>query len=59
MNYMIECLTINELSKLRSLNVEKYEKHWSMRLDKEYRIEFEFEKPNLIIIMKISKHYEK
>jgi len=57
-NYILECQNINELSKFRSLNIEKIEKHWSLRIDREFRIEFELEKPDIIIILKISKHYE-
>jgi plasmid maintenance system killer protein len=58
-NYMIEAETLNDLSKIRSLNIEKYEDHWSARINKQYRIEFEFIKPKTLVILKISKHYEK
>lgn len=49
---------INELSRMRSLNIEKIGDHWSARINKQYRIEFDFQKPNTIMILKISKHYE-
>ncbi len=49
---------INELSKIRSLNIEKAGNYWSARINKQYRIEFDFVKPNTIVIQKISKHYE-
>lgn len=57
-NVFLASGSINELSMLRSLNIEKYKKHWSARVDLKYRIEFELEKPDHIIIKKISKHYE-
>lgn len=57
-NIFVASGNINDLSMLRSLNIEKYKKHWSARVDLKYRIEFEFEKPDHIIISKISKHYE-
>jgi plasmid maintenance system killer protein len=57
-NYMVEVESLNDLSKLRSLNIEKYEGHWSARINKQFRIEFNVIKPNKIIILKISKHYE-
>ena len=55
---MIEAENIVILSKFRSLNIEKYKDHWSARINKQFRIEFEFIKPNTIFILKISKHYE-
>jgi plasmid maintenance system killer protein len=58
-NLIENALTLNELSRIRSLNIEKYEKWWSARINDQYRIEFEFEKPNNILIIKMSKHYEK
>jgi len=57
-NYMTEAETLNDLSRIRSLNIEKYEGRWSARINIQYRIEFDFIKPNTIIILKISKHYE-
>ena len=56
--FIIEAENINALSKMRSLNLEKYEDHWSIRINRQYRIEFDFIKPNKIVILKISKHYE-
>ena len=56
--FIIEAENINALSKIRSLNVEKYEDHWSIRINRQYRIEFDFIKPNTVVISKISKHYE-
>jgi plasmid maintenance system killer protein len=58
-NFMETALNFNELSKIRSLNIEKYENHWSARINDQYRIEFDFKKPNSILIEKITKHYEK
>lgn len=49
---------INYLSQFRGLNIEKYENHWSARINKQYRVEFNFIKPNNLVIIKISKHYE-
>lgn len=57
-DFIMEAENINSLSKIRSLNIEKYEGHWSARINKQYRIEFNFIKPNTIVILKISKHYE-
>ncbi len=57
-NFIKSANDINSLSKISSLNTEKYKKHWSARINKQYRLEFDFEKPNTIIILKISKHYE-
>jgi plasmid maintenance system killer protein len=58
-NFMENALNMNELSKIRSLNIEKYEDHWSARINDQFRIEFEFKKPNDILVIKLSKHYEK
>ena len=57
-NFMIGVESIMELSKLKSLNIEKYKDHWSARINIQYRIEFDFIKPNTLVILKISKHYE-
>lgn len=57
-NFIKSAENINELSKISSLNIEKYKKHWSARINQQYRLEFDFEKPNTIVILKISKHYE-
>ena len=57
-NYIVEVDNINKFSKLRSLNVEKYEDRWSARIGRQYRLEFNFIKPNTIHLIKISKHYE-
>ncbi len=57
-DFIITAGNINELSKMRSLNIEKYSNHWSARINKQYRIEFDFVKPNTIVILKLSKHYE-
>ena len=57
-NIIIEAITINDLSKIKSLNIEKYQQHWSARINDQYRIEFEYIKPDKIVILKISKHYE-
>ncbi len=57
--FMLEAESLNELSKIRSLNIEKYKDRWSARINDQYRIEFEYIKPNTIYILKISKHYEK
>ena len=56
-NFIKSANNINTLSKISSLNIEKYQKHWSARINKQYRLEFDFEKPNTILILKISKHY--
>ena len=58
-DFIIEAENINELAKIRSLNLEKYENRWSIRINRQYRIEFDFIKPNTILILKISKHYAK
>ena len=55
---MIEADNIVMLSKVSSLNIEKYQKHWSARIDQQFRLEFDFIKPNTIHLIKISKHYE-
>lgn len=55
---MTEAETLNDLSRMRSLNIEKYEGHWSARINIQFRIEFNFIKPNILVILKISKHYE-
>lgn len=57
-DFIIASGSINELSRMRSLNIEKVGNHWSARINKQYRIEFDFIKPNTIKILKISKHYE-
>jgi plasmid maintenance system killer protein len=57
-DFIIVAGHINELSRMRSLNIEKIGDHWSARINKQYRIEFDFQKPNTILILKISKHYE-
>ena len=57
-DFIIAAGSINELSKMKSLNIEKIADHWSARINKKYRIEFDFEKPNTIIVFKISNHYE-
>ena len=56
--HMIEADNIVMLSKVGSLNIEKYQKHWSARIDKQFRLEFDFIKPNTIHLIQISKHYE-
>ena len=58
-NYMTEAETMNDLSRIRSLNIEKYEGHWSARINIQFRLEFDFIKPNTLVILNISKHYEK
>jgi plasmid maintenance system killer protein len=58
-NLMENAQNLNELSRIRSLNIEKFEDHWSARINAQYRIEFDFEKPNSLWIIKISNHYEK
>jgi Txe/YoeB family toxin of Txe-Axe toxin-antitoxin module len=55
---MAETSTITMLSKFRGLNIEKYEGHWSARINDQFRVEFDFIKPDTIVILKISKHYE-
>jgi plasmid maintenance system killer protein len=50
---------LSQLSLINSLNVEKFEEHYSLRLNDQYRLEFNFIKPNTVEILKISKHYEK
>lgn len=57
-DFMITAHNINDLSRMRSLNIEKIGNHWSARVNKQYRIEFDFIKPNSLVILKISKHYE-
>ena len=49
---------INILAKIRGLNVEKYSGRWSVRINLQFRMEFDYIKPNTILILKISKHYE-
>jgi plasmid maintenance system killer protein len=56
---MENSLSMDELSKIRSLNIEKFENGWSARFNDRYRLEFDFIKPDLITIIKISKYYEK
>lgn len=55
---MTQADNINMLSKFRGLNIEKYENHWSARINNQFRVEFNFIKPDTIVILKISKHYE-
>ncbi len=57
-DFMMAAESIMALSKMRSLNIEKIGTHWSARINKQYRIEFDFIKPNTLLILKISKHYE-
>ncbi len=57
-DFMFSAPGINDLSRMRSLNIEKIGDHWSARINKQYRIEFDFIKPNTLMILKISKHYE-
>ncbi len=57
-NFIINAGTLGDLSKINSLNIEKYEDHYSARINKQYRIEFDFAKPDTIVFIKISKHYE-
>jgi Txe/YoeB family toxin of Txe-Axe toxin-antitoxin module len=56
--FMTQTTNINMLSKFRGLNIEKFEDHWSARINNQFRVEFDFIKPNTIVILKISKHYE-
>jgi Txe/YoeB family toxin of Txe-Axe toxin-antitoxin module len=56
--FMTQSENINMLSRFRGLNIEKYEDHWSARINDQFRVEFDFVKPNTIVILKISKHYE-
>ena len=55
---MHEASNLSELSSHRGLNIEPFEGHYSARINIQYRIEFDFIKPNTNIILKISKHYE-
>ncbi|MCH8317157.1 MAG: type II toxin-antitoxin system RelE/ParE family toxin [Bacteroidetes bacterium] len=55
---MITAENINELSKIRGLNIEKLNDKWSARINDQYRVEFDFAKPDTLILLKISKHYE-
>lgn len=55
---MVEADNIIMLSSFRALNIEKYQDHWSARINDQFRIEFDFVKPNTIVVFKISKHYE-
>ena len=55
---MVESGYISVLSSFRALNIEKYEDHWSARINKQFRLEFSYIKPNTILLLKISKHYE-
>ena len=48
-----------ELRKLHGLKVGIYNKHWSARINDQWRLEFDFIKPNTLRILNISKHYEK
>lgn len=48
-----------ELRKFKSLNIEPYKDHWSARINKQWRLEFNYVKPDTFIVLKISKHYEK
>jgi plasmid maintenance system killer protein len=57
-DFMMSAKSINELSRIRSLNIEKIGTHWSARVNSKYRIEFDFIKPNTLMILKISNHYE-
>lgn len=57
-NYIREAENFNELSKIRSLNIEKLKGYYSARINDQWRREFEFIKPNTLRIFKISKHYE-
>lgn len=58
-NLMREARSLSELSQRQSLNIEKIGKGlWSARLNKQFRLIFNFVKPNTVIIKKISKHYE-
>ena len=56
--FMASAENIMELSKMRSLNIEKIGNQWSARINKKYRIEFDFIKPNTIQILNISNHYD-
>ena len=55
---MITAENINELSKIRGLNIEKLNDNWSARINDQYRVKFDFVKPNFLVLLKISKHYE-
>lgn len=57
-DFMMAAQSIVELSKMRSLNIEKIGTHWSARVNEKYRIEFDFIKPNTLLILKISNHYK-
>jgi plasmid maintenance system killer protein len=57
-DFMKAATSINELSRIRSLNIEKIGAHWSARINSKYRIEFDFIKPNTLMILKISNHHE-
>jgi Txe/YoeB family toxin of Txe-Axe toxin-antitoxin module len=56
---MLNSDNINVLSKFKGLNIEKYENRWSARINHKFRLEFDFIKPNTIVVIKISNHYEK
>ncbi len=55
---MTEAENMTALSKFRGLNIEKFQNHWSARINNQFRLEFDFIKPNTIHLIKISKHYE-
>jgi len=57
-DFIIAAENINELSRMKSMNIEKIGVHCSARINEQYRIEFDFQKPNTIMIFKISKRYE-
>ena len=55
---MITAENINELSKIRGLNIEKLNDKWSARINDQYRVEYYYVKPDILILLTISKHYE-
>lgn len=55
---MINTENLNKLSEIRGLHIEKLNDSWSARINDQFRVEFEFIKPDILILLKISKHYE-
>ncbi|MBW8050563.1 MAG: hypothetical protein FVQ77_09530 [Cytophagales bacterium] len=58
--YIRKAPNLNELKKITGLNIKKLkgEDRSSMKVSKQYRLEFVYEQET-IVILKLSKHYEK
>lgn len=59
LNFVKNAQSMNDVARYKGLNLEKMSGKSSIRVDIQYRIEFEYNnKTNTFIVQKLSKHYE-